>query len=135
MKLDKKKVLAARTLGVGKARVIFNTSRLEEIKESITKQDIKELKLSGAITIKEIKGRKKIEKRKTRRRAGSIRKKVNKKKRDYMTLTRKLRFYISELKKQEKLSPERYREIRKEIRASTYRSKAHLKERLVKWNQ
>jgi len=41
MKLDKKKNLAKRVLNVGKERIIFVKERLSEIKEAITKQDIK----------------------------------------------------------------------------------------------
>ena len=43
MKLEGKKDLVARTLGVGKGRIVFNVQRLEEIKQAITKQDIKDL--------------------------------------------------------------------------------------------
>ena len=43
MKLDKKKTIAARVLNVGKDRVWFNPERLQEIKEAITRQDIKDL--------------------------------------------------------------------------------------------
>ena len=128
MKLDKKKQLAVKTLKVGKSRIIFNLTRLDEIKDAITKQDIRDLKQSGAIIIKEIKGTKKNVKRKTRRRAGSIKKKVKKKKKNYMALTRKLRSFIFELKKHETISLEKYKDLRKKIRAKTFRSKAHLKE-------
>jgi large subunit ribosomal protein L19e len=131
MKLERKKMLAAKTLEVGKGRISFNKERLSEIKEAITKQDIRDLYKSGAITIKEISGKRKKVKRKTRRRGGSIRKKVNTRKQDYVKLTRKLRSYISELKKQEKISIEKYKELRKEIRTSAFRSKAHLKERIA----
>ena len=131
MRLETKKELAARSLNVGKNRISFNRSRLEEIKEAITKQDMRDLKTSGAITVKEIKGSKKRAKRKTRRRQGSIKKKVNTSKRDYTILTRKLRKYILELKKQGKISTEDYRTLRKEIRNSTFRSKAHMKERIA----
>ena len=130
MKLERKKMLAAKTLEVGKGRISFNKERLSEIKEAITKQDIRDLHKSGAITIKEISGKRKKVKRKTRRRGGSIRKKVNTRKQDYVKLTRKLRYYISELKKQKKISIEKYKELRKEIRTSAFRSKAHLKERI-----
>ena len=51
MKLEKKKSLVVRTLGVGKARIVFNTQRLSEINEAITKQDIKDLHKSVAIII------------------------------------------------------------------------------------
>jgi len=103
---------------------------LSEIKEAITKQDIKDLKQSGAITIKEKKGRRKIQKRKTRRRAGSIKKKVNTRKKDYMTLTRKLRKYLSVLKEKSKISSEDFTQLRKEIRTKDFKSLAHMKERI-----
>jgi len=37
MKINNKKELAARTLGIGKSRILFNNSRLSEIKDAITK--------------------------------------------------------------------------------------------------
>src|SRR3989338_9702094 len=117
MNLEKKKELAARTLNISKDRVVFNTQRLEEIKSAITKKDIKDLLAGRAIKIKEIKGRKRRSQRKTRRRAGSIRKKAIKKKRQYIILTRKLRRYLSHQKKKGLISKENYQRIRKEIRA------------------
>ncbi len=70
---------------------------LAEIKEAITKQDIRDLLKSRAIIVKEIKGKLKRVKRKTRRREGSLKKKVKRTKKDYMAITRKLRVFISEL--------------------------------------
>ena len=127
MNLSKKKELAKRTLGVGKKRIIFLESRLEEIKEAITKQDIRNLQKEGIIIIKEIKGKRKA-KKKRRRSIGNIRKKVKKRKQDYMILTRKLRKYVSEMKKQEKITKEDSKDIRKKIRNKIFRSKSHLKE-------
>ena len=130
MQLNKKKELAARVLGIGKKRIIFNKEALDEIKEALTKQDIRDLVKSGSIFVKEIGGTKKQVKRNTRRRAGSIKKKVNTRKRDYMTITRKLRAYISELRKHGTISSEEYWKLRKEIRAKNFKSKAHMKERI-----
>ena len=127
MNLSKKKELAARTLRVGKERIVFVKSRLEEVKEAITKQDIRDLRKDKAILIKEILGRKK-KKRKKKRSVGNIRKKVKTRKKDYVTLTRKLRDYVRELKKQGKLSLKEVKEIRKRIRNKNFRSKAHLRE-------
>ena len=131
MQLEKKRELAARTLKIGKARIIFNKERLDEIKEAITKQDIRDLVTNKAILIAEIKGKRKKVKRKTRRRTGSIKKTVNIRKKNYMTITRKLRSYIFELKKQGALTVADYTKLRKEIRTNVFRSKAHLKERIV----
>ncbi|MAG11115.1 hypothetical protein CMI44_02285 [Candidatus Pacearchaeota archaeon] len=128
MNLRKKKELAVRVLGAGKRRVNFVQSRLEEIKEAITKQDIKDLKKEGAIIVKEIRGRKKIVKKGKKKSPGKIKKKVNKRKQEYVIMTRRLRGYVAELKKKGELSAEEVKEIRKRIRNRKFRSKAHLKE-------
>jgi ribosomal protein L19E len=130
MKLENKRALASRALNVGKGRIVFNINRLSEIKEAITKQDFKDLKEAGAILIKEKKGKRKIKKRKTRRRVGSIKKKVNRRKQEYVALTRKLRAYLANLKKQNKISKEKYEEARKDIRTKSFRSLAHMKDRI-----
>jgi len=127
MKLNKKKPLAVRTLGIGKKRVVFLKPSLDEIKEAITKQDIRELQKEGAILIKESKGRRKI-KKKNKRSPGNIRKKVNKRKQEYVIMTRKLRKYVTEMKKQGRLADEEVVDIRKKIRNRIFRSKMHLKE-------
>ncbi len=127
MNLKKKKILAARTLKVGKDRIVFLKTRMDEIKEAITKNDIKDLYTKGAIIIKEIKGRRKVNK-KTKRSTGNIRKKVKTRKRDYVILTRKLRKYVKEMEKQEKINREEKKEIRKKIRNKNFKSLANLKE-------
>ena len=136
MNLNKKKQLASRVLMVGKNRIVFDISRLSEIKEAITKQDILELHKEKIILIKDKHGRlngKKVKKRK--RGPGKRKKNLKKRKEKYMILTRKLRGYILELKKQEKISKERYRELRKKIKASEFKSKSNLKESLKNENR
>jgi len=130
MNLKKKKALATRTLKVGKERIVFLKSRMDEIKEAITKNDIRSLQKEGAIVIKNIKGRRKIKKKGKKRSVGNIRKKVNKRKQEYVKMTRKLRNYVAEMKKQGKLSKEEIKDIRKKIRNKAFKSKAHLKEYL-----
>jgi large subunit ribosomal protein L19e len=128
--LNKKKELAAKTLKVGKNRLVFNQDNLAEIKEAITRQDIKDLHAEGIITIKPVKGRTKVTRRKTRRGPGKIKKTVNKRKQIYVKVTRKLRAYLSELKKLGVIDRELYIDLRKKIRMRVFRSKAHLKEYL-----
>ena len=130
MNLETKKRLISRTLSVGNSRIVLNRSRLAEIKEAITKQDIRDLLESKAISVKEVKGRKTIKKRKTRRKAGSIKKKVNTRKQDYVKLTRKLRRFLSSLKGSGRISQEDFIALRKQIRAKEFRSLSHLKERM-----
>ena len=128
MNLGKKKNLAVRALGVGKKRIAFVESRLDEIKEAITKQDIKDLKKEGAIKVKEVSGRKKIVRRKRKRGPGKIKKKVNTRKQDYVKMTRKLRAHIKPMKESGKLSRENFIDIRKKIRNKKFHSLRHLKE-------
>lgn len=135
MKLNKKKSLASRALGIGKKRISFVESRLDEIKEAITKQDIKELEKEGAIKIKTVGGRKKIEKRIRKRGPGKIKKTVNKRKQEYVIITRKLRKYIKFLKDKGELSLEDFKDIRKKIRNRKFNSLRNLKEYIggLKW--
>ena len=130
MNLGKKTALAARTLKVGKGRIVFVKSRLNEIKEAITKQDIRDLKKEGAIIVKEIKGRRKVVKINSRS-PGNIRKKVNVRKKLYVIITKKLRKYIAELRKRGEISDKDFKEIRKKIRNKEFKSIAHLKEIIV----
>ena len=98
MNLKKKRELIARTLKVGKGRIRIDETSINEIKEAITRQDIKELKSKKIIKTKEKVGRKKKEKRKTKRRKGSKKKKINTRKQDYVKLTRKLRKFVKNKK-------------------------------------
>jgi len=128
MNLRNKKMLASKVLNAGKKRITFVESRLADIKEAITKQDIRDLHVDGAIQLKEVSGRKKNLKRGKKRSTGNIRKKVNKRKQDYVIMTRKLRKFTSEMKKLGRVTVEEATDIRKKIRNKAFRSKAHLKE-------
>lgn len=127
MNLENKKMLASKTLGVGKRRIVFDTLRLEEIKEAITKQDIRDLYENGAILIREVSGRKTKPKRKTRRGPGKRKMMPFDRKAHYVAITKKFRRYINELRNQKKLSQEQYEELRKKIKAKVFKNKAHLK--------
>ncbi len=132
MNLNKKKELAAKTLGVGKGRLQFKQENLNEIKEAITRQDIKQLNQEGIIAIKPIKGRKKNVTRKHRRGPGKIKIKVNKRKQEYVKITRKLRAYAMSLRERGVLERELYKKIRNKIRMREFRSKAGMKDFLNK---
>jgi len=129
MNLNKKKELAKRTFGVGEKRIVFIESRLEDIKEAITKQDMRDLREDGAILVTNVAGRRrKITKRS--RSPGNIRKKVNKRKKEYVTITRKLRKHLRGEKEQGNLSKEESDDLRKKVRNRIFKSKAQLKEHL-----
>lgn len=130
MQLRNKKTLAAKVLGVGKDRVIFVPSAINEIKEAITRQDMLDLQKSGAIQIREVSGRKTIEKRKYRRGVGKVEQKVPNKKTKYVLLTRKLRGVTRGLLRTNKINKESYRKIRTMIKASKFKSRRHLLEHI-----
>lgn len=130
MQLNKKKELAAKVFGVGIERIILVDSHLNEIKEAITRQDIRDLHNAGAIQIREVKGRKRIVKRKHRRRTGRVKLKVNKSKQEYVIITRGLRKLAKHLLKTKKIDKENYNDIRRKIRARTFKSRRHLNESL-----
>jgi large subunit ribosomal protein L19e len=127
MNLRNKKNLATNALKVGRERIVFLKERIEEIKDAITKQDIRDLKAEGAIIVKDVSGRRKNVKRKNAKGPGNIKKKVSKRKQEYVIMTRKLRAYVREMKKQGKLTLEEVKEIRKKIRNKDFKSKANLK--------
>lgn len=128
MNLRTKKQLAAKTFGVGKERIIFVNERLEEIKEAITKQDMRMLQKDGAIIIKEISGRSKNVKKKSKKGFGNVRKNVNSRKKDYVILTRKLRKVLADKKIKGELGEKEIKELRQKIRNKMFKSKSHLKE-------
>ena len=130
MQLARKKDLAAKVLKGGKNRIRFMETNLSEVKEAITRQDILDLHKSGAIQIAEVKGRKKIVKRKHRRRVGKIKKRVKNRKQEYVIITRKLRAFVRGLVRTGAIDAEKKKDIRKMIRSRRFRSKRHLKESL-----
>jgi large subunit ribosomal protein L19e len=132
MNLKKKKKLMVRILKVGLRRIKLASGMREEIKEAITRQDIRDLRKGGIIRIKEKKGRRKKEKKKTRIREGSRKKKVKRRKQDYVKLTRKIRAYLKNLKEKGDISSELYKSLRKKTRTKEFRNLAHLREALRK---
>jgi large subunit ribosomal protein L19e len=128
MKLDKKKALAAKVLKVGKERIVFVGPRLDEIKEAITKEDIRGLKKDGAILVKQIKGQRAKPKKSKSRSPGNIRKNAKDKKREYVLITRKLREFAKKMKEKGTITREQLLDIRKKIRTRQFKSKSQLKD-------
>lgn len=133
--LKKRKMLAAKVLGVGIGKIVFESDNNADIKEAITKQDIRDLYEAGIIRIKEKRGRRTKEKRKTRRGPGKIKFVIHHRKGDYVKLTRKFRRYIKELSKQGTIDEEKYKSLRKMIKARAFKDKAHIKDHIVEMNK
>ena len=128
MNLKKKKKLIARVLGIGIGRVKLNNESGEEIKEAITRQDIRDLKKEGLIKIKEKRGIKRKLRKKTREREGS--RKRARREENYTSITRKLRNHIKNLKVTGKLTKEEYYNLRKKIKSRMFQDINHLKQEI-----
>ena len=138
MKLDTQKRISASILKCSIKRVKFDPERLEEIKESMTKQDLKSLITNKAITIKPIKGTSKVRARKIKiqkgkgRRKGMGSRKGKKtarypKKLKWMNKIRVQRKFIKKLKENKVITQKLYRDLRSKSKGGFFRSKRHIK--------
>ncbi|MEM1535402.1 MAG: 50S ribosomal protein L19e [Candidatus Pacearchaeota archaeon] len=126
--------LAASILKVGLDRIKFDPERLNEIKEAITRADIRELIKDKAIIKLPAKGyarragrRRQLRKRKGRRRGpGKIKKYVVERKRNYIILIRNLRAYLKALKNRHIISSSEYKILRKRAKSGAFKSKKEL---------
>jgi len=138
MKLTTQKRLAADILKCSKKRIKFDLSRLDDIKESITKADIKSLIKDKAITEKPIRGVSRarakyisLQKRKGRRKGFGSRK--GKKtarlpgKRRWINVIRLQRKFLKNLKESRLISQESYKDLYSKAKGGFFRSKSHLK--------
>ncbi|MBI5871710.1 hypothetical protein HZB88_01340 [archaeon] len=128
MNLNKKKKLIARMLNLGVKRIVIDSSRSNEIKEAITREDMRELIREGAITIREMGGRRHRKRKRWKRGEGKIKKRAGQRKRAYIKITRKLRKYLSDSSEKEKISHEKYRDLRKQIKAKAFKNLESLRE-------
>lgn len=138
MNLKNKKRIAAQVLKSGLKRVWFNPDKLSEIKEAITKEDIRNLIREGTIRIKQKKGISRfrvrktlVQKRKGRRQGPGTRKgKATarlSRKQDWMNRVRKQRALLKILKDKKVLSSKEYSDLRLKVKGGFFRSKRHLK--------
>ncbi len=136
--LSLQKRIAAQVLKVGKNRVWFDPSRINDIKEAITKEDIKALIKERAIKKKPLIGTKrkagksrKKRKRKGRRRGpGKKRKNLNKRKEEYIRKIRKIRSYIKELKSRNVIDAKESKKLMRLAKAGVFKSKKDIKEKI-----
>jgi large subunit ribosomal protein L19e len=135
MNLTLQKRLASQVMGCGADRVKFDTSSLEQIKEAITKADIRGLIAKGLIIknpergVSRYRAQLRIAQRKKGRRRGHGTRKGtygarmgDKKK--WMGKVRLQRSTLEELR--DKLTPEEHKEIYMKIKGGFFRSKRHM---------
>ncbi len=141
MKVNLQKRLAAKILKVGEKKIWIDPSKLKEVADAITKEDIRELIERGIIRKKTEIGqcRKKArilhEKRKKGRRRGPGRRKGKKtartgKKEMWINKVRAQRKFLKKLKG--KISTSIYRKLYRMIKGGFFRDIAHLKLHLKK---
>ncbi|MBW2988972.1 50S ribosomal protein L19e [Candidatus Woesearchaeota archaeon] len=138
MKLNKRKRLAAQILKCSKKRIRLDQDRLEEIKESITKADIRSLIKDKAISKVHVKGvsrgrarKRLVQKRKGKQKGmGSIRgsrgARIPKKK-EWMNKIRSQRKLLKELKEKKIIDNATYKDIYLRSKGGFFRSRRHIK--------
>lgn len=138
MNLSTQKRLVAKILKVGKGRVVFDNLKKSEIKEAITKSDLRKLIKNGIIRIKPKTGisRGRIKENKLQKRKGRKKGQGSKKGRKTSRLPRKeawmkkirvQRKFLKLLRGKELLSTKDYRKIYSKMKGGFFRSKRHMK--------
>jgi large subunit ribosomal protein L19e len=138
MKMNVQKRLAAGILGCSEKRVKLDSERLAEIKEAITKVDIKGLINDNAITKKPVKGVsrararvQKTQKRSGRRRGhGSRKGKANARgsdKKTWINQIRAQRTLLKQMKEKGAITEKIFRELYSKAKGGFFRSRKHLK--------
>ncbi len=138
MKLNLQKKLAAQILKCSKKKISLDTGRLEDIKEAITKADIRSLISEGAIKRKpsnatsRVRARKiAVQKRKGRRKGAGKRKGKKtarlSKKAAWIDKIRTQRRFLKELKEKNIIASSTYQQLYMKSKGGFFRSKRHIK--------
>jgi len=131
MKSKKRMAASIRKVGVNKVKI----TNVEEVKEALTREDIRLLIKKGAIVIKRKKGvsrarAKKLHEQKTkgrRRGEGSKKGPKNKRKEVWMKRVRAQRKFAKMLKEGNKIDQKTYKDVYRKIGGGFFRSVAHIK--------
>jgi large subunit ribosomal protein L19e len=123
--------LAAKILKVGKSRIVMDTENLEEIKNAITKADIRKMISHGYIKVKATKLKmpdlyKKKRKMGPGSRKGSKTAKMSQKKK-WMRTIRPLRAMLKDMREKKIIDTKMYRKMYFMVKSGAFRSCSHLK--------
>jgi len=129
--LSLQRKLAADILKVGQTRVVMDTEHLEEIKNAITRSDIRKMINHGWIKVKPGKIKMpdlypKKRKKGPGKRKGSHGAKITKK-RMWINTIRPLRRMLKELRDKKTIDSRTYRKTYMLIKSGAFRSRSHLK--------
>lgn len=138
MDLKTQKKIAGNVLKCSPKRVVFDESSLSDIKEAITRADIRNLVGSKIVVKAQKKGssRSRIRKNLTQKRKGRKSGAGSKKgkqtarlpsKRSWVLKVRLQRSFIKELKQKKLISPETYRNLYSKVKGGFFRNKRHIK--------
>lgn len=138
MKLDNQKRLAARILKCSEKRIRFDPDRLSDIKEAITKVDIRGLIKDKAVRKVNIKGvsrgraRKRLMQRRKGKQRGAGSTKGSRgarlpKKREWINKIRAQRGLLRKLKEGKVIDDRLYRELYLKAKGGFFRSRRHIK--------
>ncbi|MFT4305061.1 MAG: 50S ribosomal protein L19e [Candidatus Woesearchaeota archaeon] len=138
MKLKVQKRLASSILKRSKKKISIDNTKLEDVKEAITRFDIKTLINDGTIKVKPVKGPSKVrtrklkeQKKKGRRKGqGSRKGKATarlSKKETWMIKIRNQREFLKELKDKKLIENKIYRDLYNKTKGGYFRSKRHIK--------
>ena len=121
MNLANQKRISAELMKVGETKVWFNPDRLTEIKEAITKNDLRNLIKNGAIQSRPELGTSRVRARKrlTQRRKG--------RKETWMLAVRGQRNFIKELKDKSLVEGKTYRNLYSKVKGGYFRNRRHIK--------
>jgi len=133
MNVKNQKRLAAQILRVGKRRILLDNSKLSEIKEAITKTDLRSLIAAGAVKRKPVKGHSRaharkilIQKRKGKRKnAGSKKGKKTTfipRKQAWVMKVRTQRKFIKNLKDKKLISNNNFRDLYSRVKNNRFRN-------------
>jgi len=123
--------LAASILKVGESRIVMDPEHLEDIKNAITRYDIKKMISHGYIKIKPTKIKKpelhpKKRKKGPGRRKGAMGTRLRKK-RAWINTIRPMRKILKDMKEKKVIDTRTYRETYHLIKSGVFRSRSHLK--------
>ncbi len=137
MQLTVQRKLASDVLKCSPKRVWFDETRMQDIKEAITRQDIRSLVASGVIQMKRAKGTSRgrarffqAQRRKGRRRGLGSRKGLSTArepaKKEWENRIRLQRDFLKQLREKQMLSHAAYRELYMKCKGGYFRSKRHV---------
>lgn len=138
MDLSTQKRIAAEVMKCGKGRVLFTEAAAPQIKEAITKADMRILVKQGLVTklqkkgVSRVRANKRLSQRRLGRQKGSGTRKGRRtarapSKQVWMTKVRSQRTLLKELRVEKKITQEQFKNLYAKVKGDFFRSRRHIK--------